>query len=125
MRCPTLSELPRRAELGSTCDRDLSRWNWNRKRKAYASLKTAVVAPSHWLASCARHSSLFKDQDVHVIPYGLDVDVFRPVGKDVARRLHHLPVVGAKVVTQSNDTGGISYRGPCPARSNLASWPLV
>jgi glycosyltransferase involved in cell wall biosynthesis len=37
-----------------------------------------VVAPSRWLAECARRSLLFRKSRVEVIPYGIEHDVFAP-----------------------------------------------
>jgi len=77
--------------LGSNVDRDLSRRVWERKRKAWKNLDLTVVAPSRWLADCARSSSLFRDVRVEVIPNGLDLKVFKPLDKRQARALLSLP----------------------------------
>ncbi len=37
-----------------------------------------VVAPSTWMADCAKRSSVFRNQDVCVIPNSLETDVFVP-----------------------------------------------
>lgn len=78
-------------QLGSTKDWDLSRWVWQRKAKAWKDLNLTIVSPSSWLAECARTSSLFKDVRVEVIPYGLDTDKYKPLNREVARELLHLP----------------------------------
>jgi glycosyltransferase involved in cell wall biosynthesis len=81
-RCPA---------LGSSRERDLSRWVWGRKRRAWKDLRPTVVAPSRWLAGCARASSLFRDARVEVIPNGLDLGRFKPVHKGFAREVLGLP----------------------------------
>jgi len=73
--------------LGSRRDRDLSRWVWSRKKRAWRDLDLTLVAPSRWLADCARASSLFGDARIEVIPNGLDLTLFRPIDKRVARDL--------------------------------------
>jgi glycosyltransferase involved in cell wall biosynthesis len=78
-------------QLGSKRDWDLSRWVWQRKAKTWKNLNITVVTPSVWLAKCARESSLFGDRRVEVIPYGLDLDKYRPINKKVARDLLGLP----------------------------------
>jgi glycosyltransferase involved in cell wall biosynthesis len=78
-------------QLGSSKDWDLSRWVWQRKAKAWKKLNLTVVTPSVWLAKCAKESSLFRDRRVEVIPYGLDLDKYRPINKKVARELLRLP----------------------------------
>ncbi|MBV5338640.1 MAG: glycosyltransferase family 4 protein [Deltaproteobacteria bacterium] len=79
--CPT---------LGSTCNRDLSRWIWNRKSKAWSGLDISIVTPSNWLAECAQSSSLFKGKRVEVIPNGLDLGAIRCVDKRLARNMFSL-----------------------------------
>jgi glycosyltransferase involved in cell wall biosynthesis len=81
-RCPV---------LGSSRERDLSRWTWKRKEKAWFDLDLTVVAPSRWLADCARSSSLFRDFRVEVIPNGLDTEAFQPQDKKRSRDLLGLP----------------------------------
>jgi glycosyltransferase involved in cell wall biosynthesis len=78
-------------QLGSNKDWDLSRWVWQRKAKTWKDLNLTIVCPSSWLAECARTSSLFKDVRVEVIPYGLDTGKYKPLNRQVARELLHLP----------------------------------
>jgi len=63
---------------------DLSRQIWERKSTAIQGalargVKLHIVSPSQWLADCARHSSLFRNLPISVIPNGLDSGVFRPL----------------------------------------------
>jgi len=44
-----------------------------------------VVCPSQWMASCAARSSLFKHLRIEVIPYSLDIDIFKPTPKEEAK----------------------------------------
>ncbi|MFC1843887.1 glycosyltransferase, partial [Thermodesulfobacteriota bacterium] len=76
--------------LGSSREKDLSRRVWQRKREAWQDLDLTVVAPSRWLADCARSSSLFDDVRVEVIPYGLDTEKFKPLEKEQSR--NHLGI---------------------------------
>ncbi len=77
--------------LGSSRENDLSRWTWQRKKKAWRNRKMTVVAPSHWLADCAGRSSLFSGQRIEVIPNGLDTDKFSPLEKSSCRANLGLP----------------------------------
>jgi glycosyltransferase involved in cell wall biosynthesis len=77
--------------LGSGRERDLSRWTWRRKQRAWRKLNLTVVAPSRWLADCARSSALFREVRLEVIPNGLDLTLFRPVDKRLAREGLHFP----------------------------------
>lgn len=76
-RCPILK---------SSKELDLSTWVWQRKHKAWNSLDISIVAPSHWLAECAKSSTLFGKSDITVIPHGLDLHSYQPINKIVARQ---------------------------------------
>lgn len=69
---------------------DLNRWVWNRKRKAWKK-PMHIVAPSQWLAKCARESMLMQGWPVSVVNNALDTEVWRPVDKAHARTLFGLP----------------------------------
>lgn len=66
-------------ELGSKDDKDLSHKCWKEKRNAYNGLDLHIVAPSRWLAECAKQSSLFACTDVRVIPNSIDINTFKPL----------------------------------------------
>ena len=78
-------------QLHSNKEKDLSRWIWQRKAKAWQNLNLTVVTPSHWLAKCAASSSLLRDTRIEVIPYGLDMKRYKPIQKSVARSILGLP----------------------------------
>ena len=83
--CGTCPQLPGNKE------QDLSRWIWQRKTKAWFDLNLTIVAPSSWIADCAKSSSLFGHLRVEVIPFCLDTDKYKPVERRVARELLNLP----------------------------------
>ena len=78
-------------QLHSSKEKDLSRWIWQRKAKAWQNLNLTIVTPSHWLAKCAASSSLLKDIRIEVIPNGLDTKQYKPIEKSVARSILGLP----------------------------------
>ena len=61
----------------------LTRRNLAAQREALG--KITVVAPSRWLADCARRSAAFRDCRVEVIPYGINPGEFFPVPQAEAR----------------------------------------
>lgn len=81
-RCPALK---------SGREIDLSRFVWRRKRRAWQNFSPTLVAPSRWLADCARTSSLFHDLPIEVIPNGIDLTIFRPMDRCSAREILNLP----------------------------------
>ncbi|OPZ22180.1 MAG: N,N'-diacetylbacillosaminyl-diphospho-undecaprenol alpha-1,3-N-acetylgalactosaminyltransferase [candidate division BRC1 bacterium ADurb.BinA364] len=71
---------------------DIGRWTWERKRRSWSAWnKLAIVAPSRWMAQCARESLLFRDRRIETIPNGLNCEVFRPRDKIESRRALGLP----------------------------------
>lgn len=78
-------------KLKSDKETDLSRWVWNRKCEAWRDLNLTIVAPSQWMADCARSSALFKNLRIETIPNGIDIQNYRPIPKVIARDLLHLP----------------------------------
>jgi len=94
-------------QLGSKRELDLSSWVHNRKSNAWRDVDLTIVAPSDWLAGCARKSSLFKNTDIRVIPNGIDLSVYKSHDKKYARQLlglsenAHLILFGA--VNSAND----------------------
>lgn len=69
---------------------DLNRWIWQRKCRHWKR-PMYIVTPSRWLAECVRQSALFHDWPVTVIPNAIDTDIWRPIDKNIARTLLHLP----------------------------------
>ncbi len=78
-------------QLGSSRDWDLSHWVWKRKARSWKNLNLTIVSPSSWLAKSASSSSLFRDLRVQIIPNGLDIEIYRPINRLVARELLKLP----------------------------------
>jgi len=77
--------------LGSSRSHDISRWIWTRKAHSWSGVEMIVVAPSRWLAACAKESALFRRHRIEIIPNGLDLDRFKPIDKVLARALWSMP----------------------------------
>jgi glycosyltransferase involved in cell wall biosynthesis len=77
--------------LGSSSDWDLSRYIWNQKKRALSGLDVSLIAPSRWIESCIKQSSLFSNRPVHLIPNGVDTNLFRRQDSALVRRLFNLP----------------------------------
>jgi glycosyltransferase involved in cell wall biosynthesis len=73
---------------------DLDRWTWRRKLKHWQR-PMHIVAPSRWLADCARHSAIMQDWPVSIVPNPIDTEAWQLVNKSLARRILSLPVEGS------------------------------
>lgn len=78
--------------LHSEREHDLSRWNWKAKAHALPKMHPIIVAPSVWLSDCARRSSLLGGAEIHTIAHGLDLDIFHPMDRAVARAALGVPL---------------------------------
>ncbi|MET3580135.1 glycosyltransferase involved in cell wall biosynthesis [Mesorhizobium robiniae] len=84
-KCPQLV-LPR--------PNDLSRRNFERKRRAYATIpadRLNIVTPSIWMAEQCRRSPLLGARRIDVIPNSIDLKTFSPQPREQARRRLGLP----------------------------------
>lgn len=86
---------------------DLDRWVWGRKMALWKS-HSHIVTPSSWLTDCVRESKLMSTWPVSTIPNPLDLSVFKPWPKEVARALFKLPADGPVVLfgAYGNDRTG-------------------
>lgn len=78
-------------QLDSNCTWDLSRFNLIRKNRSWSNSDISIITPSHWLSECARNSFLFRNNRIEIIPNGIDLDLFHPISKVIARKVLKLP----------------------------------
>jgi glycosyltransferase involved in cell wall biosynthesis len=87
-------------QLGSSDKSDLTRDVWRRKKKYYSTLHVErfhIVTPSRWLGEEVKRSPLLSRFPSSVIPYGLDLEVFKPRDRYFSREVLGIPQ-GAKVI---------------------------
>lgn len=110
-------------QLGSGNENDDSRKIWAQKSFTNQNLKMNIVAPSRWLGSCARNSSLFGNYSIDIIPNGFPLDVFRPFSKANIRNRLNLPV-NAKVILFGADSVTNKRKGFAYLLGALNRFPL-
>jgi glycosyltransferase involved in cell wall biosynthesis len=71
--------------LGSKKEKDFSNVNFELKKKRYKNLNLHIVSPSQYLANHAMQSTLLGEFPIHVIPNGIDIQVFYPKDKNKVR----------------------------------------
>jgi len=69
---------------------DINTKTWLRKKRSWTR-KIHIVCPSNWMANCARESVLMKNFPIHVIPYPIDLNIWKPESKTESRIKFNLP----------------------------------
>jgi glycosyltransferase involved in cell wall biosynthesis len=92
--CPQLQRDPFRVTATTLHD----------KKTLWAGGRPTFVAPSRYMAECARRSAVARHTGASIvhIPHGIDVDAFRPRSKAAARHALGVPVDGLYVLCGSN-----------------------
>ena len=77
---------------------------WQVKRRLYEGATVHLVAPSRWIAELASQSPLVGHWPRHLIPNGIDLDVFKPISRAAAREVFGLPPEQSVVLFSSVET---------------------
>lgn len=64
---------------------DNSKMMWNLKRKVYKKSKIDIVVASKWMYDMAKQSPLLENFKIHLIPFGIDLNVYKPNNPTQAR----------------------------------------
>jgi len=78
-------------QLDSSDTDDYSHKTWSRKQQYLSGIPICFIAPTSWGMKRIRQSSLFQDHRVELIPYPVDMAVFRPLDQSMAREVLQLP----------------------------------
>lgn len=65
---------------------DLNKYIW-KKKQYYWDKPFNIVAPSKWMADCAKSSFLFNNSNVKIIPHCIDLNIWKPLDKKKARKI--------------------------------------
>ena len=63
-----------------------------KKCRAWKDVNLDVVCPSQWLQGASKKSPTVAGKKIHHIPYGLDLEIYRPMNKEDVRKSLGLPV---------------------------------
>lgn len=78
-------------QLGSSKEKDLSYKIFEKKKELLAKKNITVITSSKWLYSCFKNSPLYKDLPIYLGQNPIDIDVFKPISKSIARNILNLP----------------------------------
>lgn len=66
---------------------DWSALNFSLKKDAIQNSNIEIVVASKWMEEKVKQSPIFKGKNIHVIPFGINQEIFRPIEKSVAREM--------------------------------------
>jgi glycosyltransferase involved in cell wall biosynthesis len=119
--CPALWIYP-------SVPRDATAFNWRRKRQVFANSQLHVAVPCAWLADRVRRSMLMPaTRELRVMPYGVNLDVFRPADKRAARvelgldPSHPVVLVFANALRERTWKDSEAFRGALERLSGAAA----
>ncbi|MFZ5910093.1 MAG: glycosyltransferase [Chloroflexota bacterium] len=83
--CPDLQVYP-------AMKRDATAYNWRRKKHIYAKSRLYIITPCQWLMQKVEQSMLYLGViGTRLIPYGVDLTIFRPWNKSEVRASLNIP----------------------------------
>ena len=71
----------------------------------------SFIAPSKWLANCAKNSMLCKNKSVTHMPNLLDTNISKPLSKQTAKEILNLPLDSKVIAFGANDATNNPYKG--------------
>jgi glycosyltransferase involved in cell wall biosynthesis len=117
-KCPDLQDYP-------PLRRDRTALMWRIKQRVYRRSRLVLVAPSGWMRDLVTASPLLQAFPVHLIPNGVDCQVFRPIPKRVARLSLGLPPDGKYVLCPVNKGFAYARDAVEQVTSRLANMSLL
>ena len=69
---------------------DLDRLTWKYK-KSHWKKSIHIISPSRWMADCVANSSIMRTWPCTIIPNTLDINIFKPLKRDMCRYALNLP----------------------------------
>lgn len=84
---------------------DFTHFVFARKQRILNSVQMAVVAPNRWMLDFIAASPITRHQNLKLIPYGVDVEVFTPLPAAQCRSELGLPATGRLLLTVATRLG--------------------
>lgn len=72
-------------------EKDNSALNFEIKKRAIQDSKINVIVASKWMKNKVEKSPVFKGKKIHVIPFGINQEIFKPMNKDEVKKELGIP----------------------------------
>ena len=89
--CPLLTTAGRKKVEPPATVLDGSNWVWKNKQDIYARSRIHIIVTTEWMRSQVSKSILKNALSIHVISNGVNLNIFKPAERDIARRKLDLP----------------------------------
>ncbi|MFA6393162.1 MAG: glycosyltransferase [Candidatus Paceibacterota bacterium] len=98
-----------------TMRRDNSRLMWKIKKWVYKNSKIDIVVASTWMYNMAKQSPLLENFNIHMIPFGIDLSIYKPNNKTESRNKFGIDQNSFVVAFRSRDGEykGLEYIKEC------------
>jgi glycosyltransferase involved in cell wall biosynthesis len=83
--CPYISEDFR-------LEKDNSTFNFEIKKTAIQNSNFDVIVASKWMEKKVKQSPIFKSKKIHLIPFGVNQNIFKPMDKNMVRKELNIPI---------------------------------
>ncbi|MFC1659421.1 glycosyltransferase [Pseudomonadota bacterium] len=77
--CPSL-------QIPFNIDVDTTALNWEMKRIAIQNSQITFIVSSKWMYNLVKQSPIFKHCDVHIVPFGIDQNIFKSAETELAKQ---------------------------------------
>lgn len=67
-------------------NKDTSALNWEIKRLAIQNSQLDIIVASSWMEEQVKQSEFFKNSRIHLVPFGVNQEIFRPKDKKIIRK---------------------------------------
>ena len=101
-------------EIHPSINMDNTRIEWKLKNWVYNNSNITIVTPSNWLGNLAKQSML-SQLPIHIIPYGIDTEVYQPLDKEKCKTVLGIPegkkvlLFGAATLKDSRKGGDLLF----------------
>ena len=100
------------SKIGNKKFNSITSITFNLKKKYLTKYKNLhIVAPSNWLANCVKQSALFKNNSINVIHNLIDTDSYKPIDKQIARKILNIPEDKKIILFGANGGKSDKYKG--------------
>jgi glycosyltransferase involved in cell wall biosynthesis len=94
---------------------DTTALNWEIKKSIYDKSDIDIIVASKWMYNLVNESPMFKGKSIHLIPFGLNLDIFKPLEINDFHKRYGIPAENIVIAfrAQSWKLKGLDYLREC------------